>query len=64
MARSLKEILEKKRDMRHMNVYAIINKCVAGWCGLWLASPLAAQSVRMAGNWGLEDVVALACNCR
>ena len=61
MARSLKEILEKKRDMRHMNVYAIINKCVAGWCGLWLASPLAAQSVRMAGNWGLEDVVALAC---
>ena len=44
-----------------MNVYAIINKCVAGWCGLWLASPLAAQSVRMAGNWGLEDVVALAC---
>ena len=61
MARSLKEILEKKRDMRHMNVYAIINKCVAGWCGLWLASPLAAQSVRMAGSWGLEDVVALAC---
>ncbi len=61
MARSLKEILEKKRDMRHMNVYAVINKCVAGWCGLWLASPLAAQSVRMAGNWGLEDVVALAC---
>ena len=44
-----------------MNVYAIINKCVAGWCGLWLAFPLAAQSVRMAGSWGLEDVVALAC---
>ena len=61
MARSLKEILEKKRDMRHMNVYAIINKCVAGWCGLWLASPLAAQSVRVEGYWGLEDVVALAC---
>ena len=61
MARSLKEILEKKRGMKNMNVYAVINKCVAGWCGLWLASPLAAQSVRMAGNWGLEDVVALAC---
>lgn len=61
VARNLKEILEKKRDMRLMNVYAIINKCVAGWCGLWLASPLAAQSVRMAVSWGLEDVVALAC---
>ena len=61
MARSLKEILEKKRDMRHMNVYAVINKCVAGWCGLWLAFPLAAQSVRVEGYWGLEDVVALAC---
>ena len=61
MARNLEGILKKKRNKRNMNVYAVINKCVAGWCGLWLASPLAAQSVRMAGSWGLEDVVALAC---
>ena len=60
MARNLEGILKKKRNKRNMNVYAVINKCVAGWCGLWLASPLAAQSVRMAGSWGLEDVVALA----